>query len=62
MLMWILRNKLGESVRSNYEITEEILNVPSAAFTLIYKLIVNTLSANKIYKWPHLYIKTQIHK
>ena len=61
--MWILRNKLGESVRSNYEITEEILNVPSAAFTLIYILIVNILSANKIiYKWPHLYIKSQIHK
>ena len=34
-----------------------------AAFTLIYILIVNILSANKIiYKWPHLYIKTQIHK
>ena len=34
-----------------------------AAFRLIYILIVNILSANKItYKWPHLYIKTQIHK
>ena len=32
-----------------------------AAFTLIYILIVNILSANKIiYKWPHLYIKTGI--
>ena len=30
-----------------------------AAFTLIYILIVNILSANKtIYKWPHLYIET----
>ena len=34
-----------------------------AAFTLIYILIVNILPANKIiYKWLHLYIKTQIHK
>ena len=34
-----------------------------AAFTLIYILIVDILSANKIiYKWPHLYFKTQIHK
>ena len=31
--------------------------------TPIYILIVNILSPNKIiYKWPHLYIKTQIHK
>ena len=31
--------------------------------TLIYILIVNILSPNKIiYKWPYLYIKTQIHK
>ena len=30
-----------------------------AAFTLIYILIVNILSANKIiYKWPHLHIET----
>ena len=30
-----------------------------AVFTLIYILIVNISSANKItYKWPHLYIKT----
>ena len=34
-----------------------------AAFTLIYIWIVNIISANKIkYKWPHLYIKTWIHK
>ena len=34
-----------------------------AAFTLIYILIVNILSPNKIiYKLPHLYIKIQIHK
>ena len=34
-----------------------------AAFPLIYILIINILSANKIiYKWPHLHIKTQIHK
>ena len=33
-----------------------------SAFTLIYILIVNILSANKIYKWPHLQVKTQIRK
>ena len=34
-------------------------NSSKAAFTVIYILIVNILSANKIiYKWPHLYIKT----
>ena len=34
-----------------------------AAFALIYIIIVNILSANEIiYKWPYLYIKTQIHK
>ena len=38
-------------------------DLSKAAFTLIYILIVNILSANKIiYKWSHLYIKTQIHK
>ena len=34
-----------------------------AAFALIYILIVNILLANKIiYKRPHLYSKTEIHK
>ena len=43
--------------------TTKDTRVLKAAFTLIYILIVNILSANKIiYKWPHLYFKTQIHK
>ena len=38
-------------------------DLSKAAFTLIYILIVNILSANKIiYRWPDLYIKTLIHK
>ena len=36
-------------------------DLSKAAFTLMYILIVNILSANKIiYRWPDLYIKTLI--
>ena len=62
MHRWIVFRELAQP-RNILEYGQICLIMSKAAFTLIYILIVNILSANKIiYKWPNLYIKTQIDK